>query len=125
MARGSFNGTPDAKEVGRAHRDGGHSFFLQEKGVTQIEVDFQLYQVVAPAVLYMHPNQVHRLVEFKEATISSWIITNENLLPDYLHLLEELAPVDPLPLQIDALTLLSQTASLCRQLSERKQDKLH
>ncbi|SFE84234.1 helix-turn-helix domain-containing protein [Spirosoma endophyticum] len=125
IARGVFNGAPDSKEVGRAHRDSGHSFFLQEKGLTQIEVDFQLYQVVAPALLYMHPNQVHRLVEFKEATISSWIITNENLLPDYLKLLEELTPVDPLPLQTDALTLLSQTASLCLQLAERKQEKLH
>ncbi|GAB4006594.1 AraC family transcriptional regulator [Spirosoma migulaei] len=125
IARGSFNGSPDHKEVGRAHRDGGHSFFLQEKGVTHIEVDFQLYQVEAPAVLYMHPNQVHRLVEFKEATICSWIITNDNLLPEYLQLLEELSPVDPLPLRTDPLAILSQTASLCLQLSERKQEKLH
>jgi len=125
MARGSFNGAPDYKEVVRSHRDGGHSFFLQEKGVTQIEIDFQLYQVVAPAVVYMHPNQVHRLVEFKEATLSSWIITNDNLLPDYLQLVEELAPVEPLPLTTDALAILSQTASLCLQLSSRKQEKLH
>ncbi|GAB4044528.1 AraC family transcriptional regulator [Spirosoma litoris] len=125
IARGTFNGAPDFKEVARAHRDGGHSFFLQEKGVTHIEVDFQLYQVEAPAVLYMHPNQVHRLVKFEEATISSWIITNENLLPEYLQLLEELSPVDPLPLSKDALAILSQTASLCIQLSERKHEKLY
>lgn len=125
ISRGSFNGSPDFKEVGRAHRDGGHSFFLQEKGATCIEIDFQIHTVEAPAVLYMHPNQVHRLIEFKNATISSWIITNENLLPEYLQVLEELTPVDPLPLPIDAQSILSQTASLCIQLSERKHEKLH
>ncbi|MVM29145.1 helix-turn-helix domain-containing protein [Spirosoma sp. HMF4905] len=125
IARASFNSSSDFKEVARAHRDGGHSFFLQEKGVTHIEVDFQLYEVEAPAVLYMHPSQVHRVVEFKNATISSWIITNENLLPEYLHVLEEISPVNPLSLETDALAILSQTASLCIQLSERKQEKLH
>ena len=125
IARGSFNGLPHFKEVERAHRDGGHSFFLQEKGATHIEIDFKLYKVKAPAVLYMHPNQVHRLVKFKHATISSWIITNENLLPEYLRVLEELTPVEPLRLQPDAQSILSQTASLCIQLFERKHEKLY
>ncbi|QHV97814.1 AraC family transcriptional regulator [Spirosoma endbachense] len=125
IAKASFDDSSDFKEVARAHRDGGHSFFLQEKGVTHIEIDFQLYQVEAPAVFYMHPNQVHRVVEFNKATISSWIISNENLLPEYLHILEELSPVNPLPLQTEALAILSQTASLCIQLSERKHEKLY
>ena len=125
MARGAFDGSPNFKEVERAHRDGGHSFLLQEKGATHIEIDFQRYEVKAPAVLYMHPNQVHRLIGFNQATIVSWIITNENILPDYLQVLEELTPVDPLPLQADAQSILSQTASLCIQLAEKKHEKLY
>ncbi|GAB4021540.1 AraC family transcriptional regulator [Spirosoma koreense] len=125
IIRSSFDGSPNNKEVTRSHRDGGHTFIVQEKGATHIEIDFQTYQVVAPAVLYMHPNQVHRLIEFKNATTSSLIVTQENLLPAYQHLLDELTPVGPIPLQTDALAILSQTASLCLNLFHRKQEKLY
>ncbi|GAB4023539.1 AraC family transcriptional regulator [Spirosoma migulaei] len=125
IARGAFDGPHPHPEIQRAHRDGGYSFLLQQKGSSQIEIDFQTYTVEAPAVLYMHPNQVHRLIAFKQATISSWIITPENLLPESLRILEELAPVDPLPLSTESFAILAQTASLCIQLSERKQEKLH
>ena len=125
IATGSFDGPHPHPQIQRAHRDGGYSFLLQQKGSSQIEIDFQTYTVEAPTVLYMHPNQVHRLIAFKHATISSWIITPENLLPESLRILEELAPVDPLPLSPEPFAILAKTASLCIQLSERKQEKLH
>jgi AraC family transcriptional regulator, transcriptional activator of pobA len=96
IARSSIDGSPRCKEVERSHRDGGYTFVLQEKGITHIEIDFQKYKIEAPAVMYIHPNQVHRVIGFEIATISSWIITSENLLPEFLQLLEDLAPVAPL-----------------------------
>jgi AraC family transcriptional activator of pobA len=99
IARSSMDGSPNFKEVERSHRDGGYSFILQEKGATHIEIDFQKYKIEAPAVMYMHPNQVHRVMGFDKATISSWIITSENVLPEFLQLLEDLAPVVPLSLK--------------------------
>lgn len=125
IARNSMDGSPNFKEVERSHRDGGHSFILQEKGATHIEIDFQKYKIQAPAIMYMHPNQVHRVIGFKKATISSWIITNEMLRPELLQQLEDLAPVIPLSLKKETQTLLSETASLCIQFSERKQEKLY
>jgi len=125
IIRNSIDGSPNFKEVERSHRDWGHSFILQEKGTTHIEIDFQKYAIEAPAVIYMHPNQVHRLIGFDKATISSWIITSENLLPEFLQLLEDLTPVVPLSLKKETQTILSETASLCIQFSERKQEKLY
>jgi AraC family transcriptional regulator, transcriptional activator of pobA len=125
IMRNSIDGSPNFREVERSHRDGGHSFILQEKGATHIEIDFKKYEIKAPAVMYMHPNQVHRLIRFDKATTSSWIITSENIHPEFLQLLEDLAPVVPLALNKETQTILSETASLCIQFSERKQEKLY
>jgi AraC-like DNA-binding protein len=125
IARSSIDGSPKFREVERSHRDGGHSFILQEKGATHLEIDFQKYIIKAPAVMYMHPNQVHRVIRFDKATISSWMITSENLHPELLQLLEDLAPVVPLPLNKETQAILAETASLCIQFAERKQEKLY
>ena len=124
IARTSFDGLPDAEEVGRSHRDNGHLFIVQEKGTTYIEVDFQKFEIKAPAMLYIHPDQVHRLINFEHATTCSWIITSENLQPEYLDLLESLTPVNVLNLTTDMLSLISDAASLCIEFYERKQEKL-
>lgn len=74
-----MNGSPNFNEVERPHRDNGHLFILQEKGTTHIEIDFHKHKIEAPSLIYIHPNQVHRLIAFENATTSSWIITSENL----------------------------------------------
>lgn len=125
IGRNFIDGSPNFKEVERAHRDGGHSFILQEKGSTHIEIDFQKYRMEAPAIMYMHPSQVHRVIGFEQATTCSWIITSENLRPEFLQLLEDLAPLVPLALKKEAQNILSETASLCLQFSERKHEKLY
>jgi AraC family transcriptional regulator, transcriptional activator of pobA len=123
--RTSFNGPPNAKEVAQSHRDNGHLFILQEKGTTHIEIDFQKINIEASSIIYIHPSQIHRLIAFKNATISSWIITSENLQPEYLKILEGLAPVKVLPLDSKTRTIISDTASLCITVSERKHEKLY
>jgi YesN/AraC family two-component response regulator len=121
----SHNGSPNSDEVERSHRDNGYLFILQEKGSTHIEIDFQKHKIEAPSIIYIHPNQVHRLIAFENATTISWIITAENLQPEYLKLLEDIAPVNVLSLETETLSIISETASICIKLSERKDEKLY
>ena len=125
MMRESFNGSPDSEQIERAHRDGGYTFIIQEKGKTVIEIDFQTHQIQAPAIIFIHPHQVHRVIAFEEAMITTWIITEENLRPEYLSLLEGLAPVNMLTIVPETLAVLTETAALCMKLSEKKTGVLY
>jgi len=125
IATTSFDGLPDAEEVVQPHRDNGHLFILQEKGTTHIEIDFQKHEITAPSIIYINPEQVHRLIAFDNATVSSWIITSENLQQDNLNILEELKPVAVLPLSSDTLHIISATASLCIRFYARNHEKLY
>ncbi|GAA4317726.1 AraC family transcriptional regulator [Mucilaginibacter gynuensis] len=124
IARTSFNGLPNTKEVERSHRDNGHLFILQEQGTTHIEIDFQIHHIEASSIIYINPSQIHRLIAFENATTSSWIITNENLHPEYINILDSLTPVNALTLTAETLSIISETASLCIKLAERKHEKL-
>lgn len=125
IGRASFNGSPNSEEVERSHRDGGYTFILQERGITNIEIDFRKQKIIAPAVIFIHPNQVHRVISFENAEIISWIISVENIRPEYLKILEDLVPVNALSLKEEDLSILSETASIALKLSERIQEKLH
>lgn len=113
------------KEVERAHRDDYHLFILQERGITTIEIDFQEYKIKPSTVVYINPNQVHRVGAFKNAAFCSWVVNNENLNPDYLKLLEEITPAKPLVLKKETFSTVSETISLCIKLSERKHEVLY
>ena len=125
IARASLNGLPNSKEIEQSHRDEGHLFILQEKGTTYIEIDFQKHKIKAPALIYIHPNQVHRLIKFENATIGTWMITSENLHQEYIRLLEDLTPVKFLSLKKEPLSIISEMLSICISLSERKDEKLY
>lgn len=112
-------------EVGQSHRDDWHLFILQEAGTTYIEIDFQKHRIAPSSVIYIHPTQVHRLLAFENATISSWAINNESLKPEYLKLLEDISPVTVLPLDKETFSVLSETASLGIKYTERKHELLY
>lgn len=109
----------------QSHRDDYHLFFLQEEGTIPIEIDFQKHKIKPSSVIYIHPSQVHRMIAFENVTVSFWTINNENLHPEYLKLLEDIAPAKPLPLKKETFFLISETVSLCLKFSERKQEKLY
>ena len=113
------------KEAEQLHRDDYHLFFLQEEGTTPIEIDFQKYHISPTSVVYIHPNQVHRMTSFENITISFLAINNESLNPEYLKLLEEVAPTKPLLLNKEIFKVISEAVSLCLKLYERTQDKLY
>lgn len=125
IAKTSFNGLPNAKEVERAHRDNGHLFILQEQGTTRIEIDFQEHSIAPSSIMYIHPDQIHRLIAFENATTSNWIITSENLHPANLQLLAGLTPVSPLALDVVTCRLIAETAALCITFYSRRQEKLY
>ncbi|MDF2932138.1 MAG: AraC family transcriptional regulator [Chryseobacterium sp.] len=113
------------KGINQSHRDDYHLFFLQEKGTTTIEIDFKKHTVKPFSIIYIHPDQVHRTLEVKNATFSGWLINNENLKPEYLKLLDTITPVKPLLLNKEMFSIISEAVTLCIKFSERKHDKLH
>lgn len=120
-----FEQYQEFEEVKHAHRDDYHLFFLQEKGTTTIEVDFQKHKLKPGVVMYVQPNQVHRVVDFENTIVTICAINNENLNADYLNLLEEIAPAKPLALKNDALSMISESGSLCIKLANSENQKLH
>lgn len=125
ISRTSFEDLSNFEEVGESHRDDWHLFILQENGTTLIEIDFQKHEIRPSSVIYIHPNQVHRLIGFTNATISSWAINNENLKPEYLKLLEDITPVKPLSLDKETFSIISETASLGIKYADRKSEILY
>lgn len=108
-----------------SHRDEGHTFHILEQGTVDIEIDFKQYQICAPAVVYMHPDQVHRMIHFENITICSLSVKDEHLTPGSLQLLEDLAPVEPLLLTAENRHLLSDIFALCLHFFTKKKNTLH
>jgi AraC family transcriptional regulator, transcriptional activator of pobA len=111
--------------IKQSHRDEYHLFFLQEKGTTTIEIDFQEYTIKPSSIIFIHQNQVHKTLSFKNATASIWAISNENLNPEYLKLLEDITPAKPLVLKQETFSIITEAISFCLKLAERKNEKLY
>jgi AraC family transcriptional activator of pobA len=113
------------QEAYQSERHDRHSFHLLESGTVKMEIDFQTFHLIAPVVVYMHPDQVHRMISFENAVVVSWAINDENLNLEYIKMLEELSPAGPLQLNEESFLLLSDVVSLCLEFSVRQHDKLH
>ncbi|MBB6130618.1 helix-turn-helix domain-containing protein [Mucilaginibacter lappiensis] len=125
IGKASVGDIPAFGKAMQSHRDDYHIFFLQEKGTTTGEIDFQKFKIENSSVVYVHPNQVHRLIAFENVTLSFWAISNEDLNPEYLKLLEEITPAKPLSLEKETFSVISEAVSLCIKLSERNHEKLY
>ncbi|MDJ1502698.1 helix-turn-helix transcriptional regulator [Xanthocytophaga agilis] len=118
-------GTVEIEKATQSHREDSHSFFLLEEGSVSIEIDFQEYTIKSPSIIYMHPNQVHRILAFDNVTVSSWSISNENLNPVYLTLLEDITPTKPLLLEKETFSVISEAVALSIKFTEQKKNKLY
>lgn len=78
----SLPNLPDFKGFERSERHDRHTFHLLETGNITVEIDFQTYEIKAPTLLYIHPNQVHRIRAADHVNITSWAIDNVNLNPE-------------------------------------------
>jgi len=112
-------------KVKQSHRDEYHLFFLQEKGTTTVEIDFHKHTIKPSSVIFIRQNQVHRILSFRNATVSIWAISNENINPEYLKLLEEISPAKPLVLKQEVFSVISEAVSFCIKLSHRKDERLY
>ncbi|WP_343690922.1 helix-turn-helix transcriptional regulator [Chitinophaga sp.] len=113
------------KEVQQPHRDDWHLFILQVGGSTIMEVDFQQYVIKPSSIYYIHPNQVHRVVSFKDAVFYSLIIHNRTLRPEYLQILDDISPAQPLRLSRKASGMLTDIVNVCQKAFEMKKAKLY
>lgn len=120
-----YEGLEGFDSIKQSHRDEYHLFFLQEKGTTTIEIDFLKYIIKPLSIIFIHQNQVHRTLSFKNATVSIWAISNENLNPEYLKLLDNISPAKPLTLKQETFLVISEVVSLSIKLSELKNEKLY
>ncbi|SDG26016.1 helix-turn-helix domain-containing protein [Epilithonimonas hungarica] len=121
-----INENPDQfNSIKESHRDEYHLFLLQEKGTTTIEIDFNQYIIDPETIIFIHQNQVHRFMDFENATVSIWAISNEILNSEYLKLLEDITPAHTLILQKDTFEVILEAVSLCLKLAERKDEKLY
>jgi AraC-like DNA-binding protein/mannose-6-phosphate isomerase-like protein (cupin superfamily) len=125
IERIAFEHLPDLGEWQQPERHDSHSFFLLEKGSVTMEIDFKQHEINAPSVIYMHPNQVHRIIAFEDVIVNAWSISNENLNPKYLNLLEDITPVAPMYLEHETFALLVEAVSLCIRFTQRKKDQLY
>ncbi len=125
IKRADFTTEVQYGEAKQSHRDEGHTFHIVEEGTVLIEIDFQTYPITAPSVVYMHPNQVHRILEFENITVSSMAIKSEDLNPDYLELLEDLVPSKPLVLTEQTSSTVSKIFLLSLDFSIQKNNRLH
>lgn len=117
--------TPQYEETIQSHRDEGHTFHLLAKGSIEIEIDFTKFNITAPAVVYMHPNQVHRILDFSDITVCTLAIKNESLNVEYLKILEGIAPTQPLALSNMELQMLSDLYAMAARLSAHQSQRLH
>lgn len=125
IEQSDFKASEYYAEASLPHRDEGHTFHIVEKGSVLIEIDFQKYKIDAPAIVYMHPNQVHRILEFSNICVWSLAIKNENLNAVYCNFLEELAPVKPLSLSSDISAKIFEIFTICLKFSRENNDQLH
>lgn len=125
VERMSFDNLPDLGDWEQPERHDRHSLFLLEKGSVALEIDFVQYQIQSPAVILMHPDQVHRIIGFECVTVIVCAITNESLNPKYLQILDDISPAPPAPLKPETFELLNEAASLCIKIAARRKDQLY
>lgn len=125
IERISFEDLPALGEWEQPERHDRHSFFLLENGSVTIEIDFQKHEIHSPAIIYMHPDQVHRILSFARVRVCAWAIDDESLNPEYSKLLEAITPAAPLSLNPEQYALLTEAASLCIKIANQKKDQLY
>ncbi|UOE50874.1 helix-turn-helix transcriptional regulator [Mucilaginibacter sp. SMC90] len=118
--RVSFDTLPPLGDWQQPERHDRHSFFLLESGSVTMEIDFHQYDIESPSFIYLHPDQVHRIIGFDHVTVYAWALDNAHLNTDFVKLLEEISPASPLKLNIEQFNILSETADLLMKFWQRK-----
>ncbi|WP_025146463.1 helix-turn-helix domain-containing protein [Pedobacter jeongneungensis] len=125
ISKSDFTAAFQKQEATQSHRDEGYTFHILEKGSVKIEIDFKFYEVSSPAVVYLHPDQVHRMRDIEDIVVCSLSMSGEKLNTAYLDILEELSTAIPLALGAEAFTAISDCFALCLKFYHNKAARLH
>lgn len=115
-------------EANYAHRHDYHIFLIIREGTGIMEIDFKKHKLKPPAILYMHPSQVHRVHKIKKSSIDAFMlgVKDENIYAHYFQLLEQnIAPAEPLLLKEEAAAAFYQAIDLCYNIFQKKEDRLY
>lgn len=115
----------EVEELKLSHRDSCHLFFVQEQGNVSFEVDFQTYKSGACSIMYIHPGQVHRSTGMSNVKGGLLAIDTQHINAEYVRLLDELTPVEPLSLPAEAFGVIKEAMSFCLTLSALGKEPLH
>ncbi|WP_293886423.1 MULTISPECIES: helix-turn-helix domain-containing protein [unclassified Sphingobacterium] len=105
-------------KIRKTHRDNYHLFFILEQGSGIFEVDFKQLSIISPSVIYIRPYQVHRGISFKDGHFTVILINDENLNPEYMDLLQKIAPAGPISLGTESLDFLSDAMAVCLKMKD-------
>jgi AraC-like DNA-binding protein/mannose-6-phosphate isomerase-like protein (cupin superfamily) len=116
---GMADGMSAADEVTYSHRHDYHIFLFVEQGTVTMEVDFELAGIKAPAILYVHPNQVHRITKISSSVLVHLVaMTAENIRPEYIDAFEKhINPAGTLGLEKCEIELFIQSATFCSRVA--------
>ncbi len=108
------------------HRHDSHFFAVHQEGNIEMEVDFERYNLVSPSLVYINPNQVHRVIKL-DNNVTGYILAlnTDEINSEYLKLLESITPVKPLLLGEKNFADIIQAMLLCINFFERKKDTLY
>ncbi|OXG07081.1 AraC family transcriptional regulator [Flavobacterium araucananum] len=125
IEKSDFKTSKQQEEANQAHRDEGYTFHILEKGEVTIEIDFQTYCISSPAVVYLHPDQVHRILDIDDIIVCTMSISSANLNEGYLKILEDLSPTAPLSLSCEDSLTISSIFLLCLTFYRQKENKMY
>lgn len=121
-----FTAPESSPESGDSHRHDHHTFLLVESGALHVEIDFETYTLSANTLMYIHPSQIHRVIDMSQARFYNLSITADNIKEEYIRLLEEsVLPSRPLDLLLDVALVLFESITLCQKLFTRKDDRMY
>ncbi|RZM22161.1 MAG: AraC family transcriptional regulator [Pedobacter sp.] len=115
----------ELQEANHAHRHDFHIFLIARNGSATMEVDFERYDFNPSSVLYINPDQIHRMFSIDDADFYLLAVSNENLDAENLRLLQEISPAKPLNLSPTVLAIVVQASELCLTVFNRKSEKLY
>lgn len=109
-----------------AHRHDHHIFLVVEAGKIEIEIDFENYILKKNTIAYIHPSQIHRILDLQHSSCSLLAISSEHIKREYFNILEQIfLPAKPIELSGEALGILLDSISMTEKIYNRKEDKLY
>ncbi len=79
-----WNGLECMGDMNVPHRHNGYSIDILIKGSIRQSIDFKRYDMTAPALMLMEPNQVHQHEMSEDAELINIYFTNDFLVPEML-----------------------------------------